>query len=66
MAIQALIPQLLRLLGPQGVISDPASLLTYESDALTLHHALPGAVLFPRTTEEAPRVAQLWSAARIP
>ena len=66
MAIQALIPQLVRLLGPQGVISDPASLLTYESDALTLHHALPGAVLFPRTTEEVSRIAQLLCAARVP
>ena len=47
-----LVADLERALGPEGVISDPAELRTYECDGLTGHRAVPQAVVLPRSTEE--------------
>ena len=44
-----------RLLRPDQIISDPAELLTYETDA-GLEHGLPEAVLFPESESDVVRI----------
>lgn len=58
--------ELERLLGHDGVVTDPATLLTFECDALTSHRAVPAAVLFPRTTEQVALVARALAQAQVP
>jgi glycolate oxidase subunit GlcD len=48
----ALRDELLGLLGPAGVVSDPTRLLPYESDALAMLAMRPELVLLPRDTRE--------------
>ncbi|MDX6548437.1 MAG: glycolate oxidase, partial [Gaiellales bacterium] len=48
----SLLPDLARAVGPDQVISDPAALRTYESDALTGYRAVPQAVVLPGSTAE--------------
>jgi glycolate oxidase len=48
----SLLPDLARAVGPDQVISDPAALRTYESDALTGYRAVPRAVVLPGSTAE--------------
>ena len=55
----ALVSELLRILGPSGVITDPTRLLTYECDGLALVHQRAELVLLPRTTEECARAMRL-------
>ena len=40
---QALVPRMTEICGPDGVVTDPAELRTYECDGLTSHRAAPGA-----------------------
>jgi glycolate oxidase subunit GlcD len=59
-ADEGLLRRLRDILGRDGVISDPGSLLVYESDGLTAYRARPRMVLLPRDTAEvAEAVAQL-------
>lgn len=46
------------IVGPQNLITEPAALLAYESDALTLHRGRPGAVVIPKDTEEVAAVVR--------
>jgi len=48
----SLIPDLARAVGADHVITDPAALRTYESDALTGYRAIPQAVVLPASTAE--------------
>ena len=48
----ALVAALRAILGDEGVITDPAALLVYESDGLTAYRATPAAVVLPATTEQ--------------
>jgi glycolate oxidase len=47
------------ILGRGGVLSDPAELLVYESDGLTLFRALADFVVFPTSAEQVAAVVQL-------
>jgi glycolate oxidase len=47
------------LLGRGAVLSDPAELLVYESDGLTLFRALADFVVFPTTAEQVAAVVKL-------
>jgi glycolate oxidase subunit GlcD len=47
----ALAADLRRILGDDGVITDPGALLVYESDGLTAYRFTPGAVVLPSTTD---------------
>lgn len=49
----AWLAELRRALGPEQVRDDPAALLAYESDALTLFRCRPAAVVLPATRAEA-------------
>jgi glycolate oxidase subunit GlcD len=53
-------------LGPRSVLTEPDELLVYESDALTIHKAVPSAVLIPRNAEEVASAVKILAANRIP
>lgn len=55
----ALLTDLHQLLAGNDIVSDPAELSVYESDGFTIAKARPGAVVFPRTTEQVVRVVKL-------
>ena len=54
-----LIDDLISLLSPDRILSDPAELFVYEFDGFTIARARPAAVVFPSTTEEVSAVVKL-------
>src|SRR6476619_1286824 len=48
----SLVAELVRAIGADAVVSEPAQVRTYECDGLTRHRATPQAVVLPRTTAE--------------
>jgi glycolate oxidase len=54
-----LLSELARIVGPAGLLKDPADLLTYESDALVHLRATPAAVVLPQTTPEVQAIVRL-------
>jgi glycolate oxidase len=52
--------------GPEGVITAPEELRTYECDALTAYRAVPGAVVLPASTGQVQEVVRICYNARIP
>lgn len=52
MAVAELAPRLAGIVGPDGVITDPQELRTYECDGLTSHAAVPGIVVLPTTAAQ--------------
>jgi len=65
-AFDALIPRMTQICGPDGVLTDPAQLATYECDGLTAHRCSPGLVVLPTTAEQVAAVVSACAAARIP
>lgn len=57
---------LLRVVGSDGLITDPDALLVYESDGLTAHRVRPRAVILPRTTEQVAKTVRLLNEADVP
>ena len=53
-------------LGEDGVVTDPSSLLVYESDGLTSYRTTPAAVLLPRDTDEVSRVLRILARENLP
>jgi len=45
----ALIPRMTAICGPDGVVTDPMQLRTYECDGLSSHRCSPGLVVLPET-----------------
>jgi glycolate oxidase len=64
--IDQLIPQMTQICGPDGVVTDPQELRTYECDGLTAHRAAPALVVLPRTAEEVAAVVRECAAAKVP
>lgn len=62
----ALARDLTRIVGADGVITDPVRLLVYESDGLTSYRFRPWGVVFPRSTGETSAVVARLAAAGIP
>ncbi|HEX9793493.1 MAG TPA: FAD-linked oxidase C-terminal domain-containing protein [Planctomycetota bacterium] len=62
----SLLRALRRLLGDAAVRTDPAGLLAYESDALTLFRSKPAAVVLPATREQVVEVVRLLHRAQVP
>ena len=56
---EAFIAELQRLFGPSRCLTDPARMLVYESDGLTLVKSPPAAVVFPETHEQVVQVVKL-------
>jgi glycolate oxidase subunit GlcD len=61
-----LVAALRGVLGHDGVITEPGSLLVYESDALAAYRARPGMVLLPRDTPATAAAVKLLCAAGMP
>jgi glycolate oxidase subunit GlcD len=61
-----LLAALRRVVGADGVITDPGALLVYESDGLTAYRAAPRAVILPRGTAEVAAVVRLLAEAEVP
>ncbi|MHC4823434.1 MAG: FAD-binding oxidoreductase [Planctomycetota bacterium] len=60
-------PSALRaIVGDAHLLEDAASLLAYESDALTLFRCSPAAVVLPKTAEEVQQVMRVLHRERIP
>ncbi len=51
-ARERILADLERILGGDGLVADPESLVAYESDGLTAYRQLPLAVALPRTTQQ--------------
>jgi glycolate oxidase len=64
--IEHLIPAMVEICGPDGVVTDPADLRTYECDGLTSHRAAPGLVVLPRTAEQVAAVVRVCAGAGVP
>jgi glycolate oxidase len=58
--------ELERIVGPGGLLRDPAALLTYESDALAHLRSTPGAVVLPTSAEAVQGVVRLCHRAAVP
>ncbi len=64
--IDQLIPRMMQICGPDGVVSDPLELRTYECDGLTSHRAAPGLVVLPETAQQVAAVVRECAAAGVP
>ncbi|MBI5877096.1 MAG: FAD-binding protein [Chloroflexi bacterium] len=62
---QAILAALRAVLGPDGVLHEPADLALYEYDA-SIDKGRPDFVVFPRTTEDVVAIAQIATRERIP
>jgi glycolate oxidase len=52
--------------GPDGVVSDPLELRTYECDGLTSHRCSPGLVVLPQTAGQVAEIVTECAAAGVP
>lgn len=66
MAGAELLPALRAAVGARWVLSDPGSLLAYESDALTLFRCQPAAVVLPADAAQVAACARILHAAGVP
>src|SRR6516225_9851391 len=64
--IKQLIPRMTEICEPDGVITDPAELRTYECDGLTSHRVTPALVVLPRTAPEVAAVVRECAMAQVP
>jgi glycolate oxidase len=65
-ALGALIPRMTQICGPDGVLTDPAELATYECDGLTAHRCSPGLAVLPTTAGQVAAVVAACAQAKIP
>jgi glycolate oxidase len=63
---EQVLSELRAILGPQGLISSPSELRTYDCDALTNFRTMPSAVVLPTTTEQVQGVLRLCHREKIP
>src|SRR3989454_7149840 len=61
----ALLADLRRIVGADGVIDRPEGLLVYECDGYTLERATPELVVLPRTPAEVAAILRLLAAADV-
>jgi glycolate oxidase len=66
MGVETLERRLAGVLGPGGIVREPAQLRTYECDGLTGHRVQPALVVLPTTTEQVSAVVRACSAAAVP
>jgi glycolate oxidase len=58
MGVSELAPGFQEIVGPDGVVTDPQELRTYECDGLTSHAAVPGLVVLPTTTGQVAEIVR--------
>ncbi len=63
---ELLIPRMTEICGPDGVVSDPIQLRTYECDGLTSHRCSPGLVVLPQTAGQVAAVVRECARAGVP
>lgn len=63
---QELAGALRALVGPDGVVTDPQELRTYECDGLTAHAAVPGIVVLPTTATQVAAIVRTCVAHGVP
>ena len=63
---EMLIPRMTEICGPDGVVTDPIQLRTYDCDGLTSHRCSPGLVVLPETAEQVAAVVRECARAGIP
>ena len=63
---EAVIDGLRQAVGPQGLITSPNQLKTYECDGLTNFRTMPAAVVLPRSTAEVQAVVRVCAKYRVP
>lgn len=61
-----ILSQLRAAVGPQGFVSTPDEMRTYENDALTNFRVMPEAVVLPASTEQVQAVLRICHKERIP
>jgi glycolate oxidase len=64
--MEALAPRFREIVGPDGVVTDPQELRTYECDGLTAHAATPGIVVLPTTAEQVAEIVRVCVAEGVP
>jgi glycolate oxidase len=64
--IEMLIPRMTQICGPDGVVTDPLQLRTYECDGLTSHRCSPGLVVLPRTADQVAAIVAECARAGVP
>ncbi|WP_017594596.1 FAD-linked oxidase C-terminal domain-containing protein [Nocardiopsis potens] len=64
--LRSLVPRLRAICGEDGVLTDASRRRTYESDGLTYHAEVPGAVVLPSTAEQVAAVLRLCSEEGVP
>ena len=62
----ALVDDIVRAVGPEGVLRDPGELLPFESDGLARLKAMPGIVVFPSSAEQVQAVVRACHRHRVP
>ncbi len=63
---EMLIPRMTEICGPDGVVTDPIQLRTYDCDGLTSHRCSPGLVVLPKTAGQVAAVVRECARAGIP
>ncbi|MDQ3855226.1 MAG: FAD-binding protein [Chloroflexota bacterium] len=66
MSLEQLTAETRAVLGPQGVVSEPEQLRTYECDGLTGYRVVPGLVVLPETAEQVQAVVRACNRHGIP
>jgi glycolate oxidase len=64
--IETLIQRMAGICGPDGVVSDPLELRTYECDGLTSHRCSPGLVVLPQTAGQVAQIVTECARAGVP
>ena len=64
--MSSLVEELRRVVGEDGCLHRAEELFVYECDGLTLHTASPGAVVFPRSTEDVQHIVRACREAGVP
>ena len=55
-----------RVVGTEGMVSDQAELITYESDGLVSHRSRPGVAVLPRTANQVQAIVRLCHRSDVP
>jgi glycolate oxidase len=64
--LDTLIQRMTGICGPDGVVSDPLELRTYECDGLTSHRCSPGLVVLPQTADQVAAIVTECARAGVP
>ncbi len=64
--MDTLVQRMAEICGPEGVVSDPLELRTYECDGLTSHRCSPGLVVLPQTAGQVAEIVTECDRAGLP